>query len=166
MNKLILRTLFIVVLAVISVPLIAGVYKYVDENGNVVFTDSPPADEKTEEVVLPKVQTIEKFNEPLPRRSSTASKTKPKASVFTVSMSPANGETIRANGGVVAVNAILDPEPDFPIKTNFYLDGSLISSNVGTSGSISNVDRGEHNFQVEVINTKTGATVGLSLIHV
>ena len=75
-------------------------------------------------------------------------------------MSPANGETIRANGGVVAVNAILDPEPDFPIKTNFYLDGSLISSNVGTSGSISNVDRGEHNFQVEVINTKTGATVG------
>lgn len=160
MSKFLFRAILVTTLAWLSAPLIAGVYKYVDENGNVVFTDTPPAVETIEEVKLPKIQTSEKYNAPLPRNSLIKPKPKPKATDFKVTMSPANGETIRANGGQITVNAILDPAPDFPIKTNFYLNGTLANTSTGTSGSVSNIDRGEHSFRVEVLNADSGETIG------
>jgi len=160
MNIFITRSFFLIALVALSAPLVADVYKYIDENGNVVFTDAPPAEESIEEVILPKIQTTEKYNAPLPRGTIARTESKPKASVYNVSMSPASGATIRANGGVVAVNAILDPSPDFSIRTKFFLDGVLITENSGTSASISNIARGTHNFMVEVVNADSGNSVG------
>lgn len=160
MKKQFLKTFLFTTLVWLSAPLLAGVYKYVDENGNVVFTDTPPAEETIEEVKLPKIQTSEKYNAPLPRNGLIKPKPKPKSKEFTVTMSPASGETIRANGGQITLNAMLDPAPDFPVKTNFYLDGTLASTSAGTSGSVSNIDRGEHSFRVEVLNADSGETIG------
>ncbi len=160
MTKYIPGSIFLIALASIAAPLVADVYKYVDENGNIVFTDAPPANETIEEVILPKIQTTEKYNAPLPRGSINRTEAKPKVSVFEVSMSPASGEAIRANGGVVSISAIVDPEPNFSLRTNFYLDGELITTNSGTTASISNVDRGAHNLMIEVMNADSGAIIG------
>lgn len=159
MNKKLLIALLLITPLLLA-PLTAGVYKYTDENGNVVFTDAPPATQETEEIDLPEIQSTTEFNAPraIPRRS--ARKNGSSSENFTVSMTPANGEAIRANGGVVAVSASIDPTPKFALSAKFYLDGALVATSSSMSSSISNVERGEHTFMVEVMNSKSGVVVG------
>lgn len=46
------KCLFVLFLSVLSVPAMTDVYRYVDENGNVVFSDEPPRDVESEVVEL------------------------------------------------------------------------------------------------------------------
>lgn len=46
------KCLYVLLLSVLSVPAMADVYKYVDEDGNVVFSDEPPPDADSEVVEL------------------------------------------------------------------------------------------------------------------
>ncbi len=52
-QKALLVFLTLILLAVLSAPLAAQVYKTVDENGNVVYTDQPPADGSAPVVLRP-----------------------------------------------------------------------------------------------------------------
>ena len=46
------KCFYVLLFSVLSAPALADVYKYVDENGNVVFSDEPPPDTDSEVVEL------------------------------------------------------------------------------------------------------------------
>jgi len=159
-NNLYISALLLILLG--SGPLLADVFKYVDENGNIVFTDSPPPEQETEEVDLPQLQTSERYNPPIsvPRRSNQKKSKSNSADQYEVSLNVANGEAIRANSGILAVSASVDPQPNFPVSTNYYLDGNLVATAPGLSSSIEGVDRGDHNIRIEVVDSASGAAIG------
>ncbi len=151
-------------IALICTPALAGVYKYIDENGNVVFTDAPPVEQQTEEVDLPELQTTEKYRPSGSNYTAPGTKKSGKRSGaqarFDFTLSPEDGATIRANGGQITASVNITPAPEIPITVNFYLDGALVAESDSTSAVISGLDRGSHSIEAELIASETGMILG------
>lgn len=154
----------LILIALICIPALAGVYKYVDENGNVVFTDAPPVEQKTEEVDLPELQTTEKYRPSGSTYTAPGTKKSGKRSGaqarFDFTLSPEDGATIRANGGQITASVNITPAPEIPITVNFYLDGALVAESDSTSAVLSGLDRGSHSIEAELIASETGMILG------
>ena len=151
-------------IALICAPALAGVYKYVDENGNVVFTDAPPVEQQTEEVELPEIQTSEKYRPSGSTYSAPGTKKSGKRSGaqarFDFSLSPEDGATIRANGGQITASVNITPAPEIPVTVNFYVDGALVAESESTSAVLTGLDRGSHSIEAELIASETGMILG------
>lgn len=150
----------LILIALICTSALAGVYKYTDENGNVVFTDAPPVEQETEEVDLPELQTTEKYRPSGSTYTAPGTKKSTKRSGaqarFEVTLSPEDGASIRANGGQITASVNITPAPEIPVTVNFYVDGALVAESESTSAEISGLDRGEHSIEAELIASETG----------
>ena len=129
------------------------VYKTVDENGNVIFTDKPS--DEAEEVKIQELEnTIDNPN-PAKYRAST-----PKPDVFAYESftvtSPENGAGIRSNNGSVSISLNLEPALNRGHKVIVSMDGKQIGT--GLSVSLQNVDRGTHSISAKVVDG-TGKTM-------
>lgn len=157
-----MRNVALMLLLMVTFPLSAEVFKYVDKDGNIVFTDTPPPEEESEEVDLPDIQTSDSYSGSVPRVSTPRSSRKNSQSgeALSISLSPADGETIRANGGEITAVVSLSPEPEFPVSVNFYLDGAKVATSEGYSAVISGLNRGEHTIEAEVTDAGTGRILG------
>lgn len=125
-----------------------SVYKTVDENGNVIFTDKP-----SEEALEIKIKDLDNsINNPNPGRYK-ASAQKPeeedKYESFAVT-SPENGAGIRSNSGNVSISVSLAPSLNSGHKIIISMDGKEVGS--GTSVSLQNVDRGTHSITARVVD--------------
>lgn len=140
---------------------LAEVYKSVDENGNVIFTDQPS--ENAEKIHIKEVQTIEtrkpqsEETAPVEAGSDEGSEQDAEAGPEYTSVSitsPANDSAIRANDGNITISAAVLPslKADAGHQLALYMDSKLVSAGPGTQFSLSNVDRGTHNFSVAVID--------------
>lgn len=156
----------LLLLALLSTSLIAGVYKYIDEEGNVVFTDAPPAEQQIEEVELPELQTSKKYRPsgaasvPGATGSNKNGRRSGADARFSFTLTPADGEAIRANGGEITASVSIVPAPEIPITVNFYVDGALVAESSSTSAQISGLDRGSHTIEAELIASDTGMILG------
>lgn len=123
------------------------VYKTVDENGRVIFTDKP-----TEDAETVKIQKLENtIDNPNPAKYRPSSP-KPEAFAykrFTVT-SPENGAGIRSNNGNVSITLSLEPALVSGHKVVISMDGKQIGTGLGVS--LQNVDRGTHSISAKVIN--------------
>jgi len=125
------------------------IYKHIDQNGNVVFSDSP-----SEESSIVELQALPILNFP-PPPATKAPKHAPKAfrySTFKIS-SPQQNETIRNNNGIINVAMSVDPALKKGHRLQLLLDGS--PSNAPSTAStfkLENVDRGSHRLQANVFN--------------
>ncbi|NIP16311.1 MAG: DUF4124 domain-containing protein [Pseudomonadales bacterium] len=139
------------------------IYKTIDEDGNVVFTDTPPRADGPSETV-----TVSSPNSFDPAEAGTEGSTRqlwivdPDAedetpgevyAALTIT-SPEEDENIRENAGNVTVTVKLEPpnlQPGHRIR--LLLDGSP-TGGTSTTGlfALTNVDRGTHSLKAEVVD--------------
>jgi len=142
-------------LLVSTTGLSAAVYKSVDAQGNVVYTDEAVGNGKP--INLPPLSTI-----PAPKyTSSQPSAVKPGDSgsrYKSISIvSPTQDATLRDNTGAVPVSAGLVPSLNVAAghQLQFYLDGQTQGEATDSSQIIiANVDRGAHNVSVAVVDSE------------
>ncbi len=129
------------------------IYKIVDENGNVIFTDKATYD--AEKIEVEDVQTIKQA----PLTSNASSKIKKNFSssnelyqAFSV-VKPANGEGYRNNAGTVNIQLSLQPSLIRGHSVLIKLDGEQISKGTSLSAKLTNMERGEHTLTAQVLSS-------------
>ncbi len=154
------RLIALALVCAASLPAMAEVYKTVDEDGNVTYTDNPAAKEgKVEAVKLPAVNTQ-------PALKTTTDKTKKSeasSGYKEVSiLSPAQDATIPPGQLNVVVQVFMEPalQPGHLIQL-LHNGQPYGDAAYATSFSIDQLIRGEHNVQAQVIDEK-GNTVASS----
>ena len=132
---------------------LAAVYKSVDAQGNVVYTDEPQGDAKP--VDLPPLSTIPppRSLQQAPAKMSTdeAGPVYEQVSIVT----PANDETLRDNTGNVAVSVALEPALNRAAghRFQFFLDGQTEGEpKISERTVFQGLDRGTHTVEVAVVD--------------
>ena len=131
----------------------AAVYQWVDEQGNVVYTDNPGGG--AEPVELPPLSTV-----PAPSFSPSLPSSEDRAEELDYSklsiLSPTQDATLRDNTGAVDVNVVLEPDLNGAVghRFQYYLDGQAQGKTTESAWvSFTNVDRGTHNLEVAVVDS-------------
>lgn len=152
---------YIFLLLLITTLVQAEVYRSVDEQGNVIFSDT--SSDNAEKVELQEsfiytppviIDLPEEESSPVPIEIAT-----PHYAI--VITSPNQNETLRENAGNVIVEINLAPElsADRGDKLIFTLDGNLKSAAQDTNSyTFENVDRGSHIASVSVVD-KNGKVI-------
>lgn len=133
----------------VNYSLAAEVYRQVDEEGNVIFTDQPAKGAEKVEVKPPNVHNFPQPPEikPLPRQT-------PKQPLYKAIeiTSPANDATIR-NPGDVLIRAAVSPNLRRYHKVRFTDNGQpLEAPSRSLSLQLYNLSRGTHIIKVEVLD--------------
>jgi hypothetical protein len=165
LKRIVLLGIFSTPGLLLSTQTMAGttIYKTVDENGNVVFTDTPPrADGSSETITLsspnsfdPAETATEGSNRQLWIVDPDAEEEAPGELYGALTItSPEADETVRENAGNVTVTVKLEPpnlQPGHRIR--LLLDGSP-TGGTNTTGlfALTNVDRGTHSLKAEVVD--------------
>ncbi len=130
----------------------ATVYKWVDENGKVHFSDKPV---KNAEVVElnENTQNSIKLPDPITLPNIGAPDDTNQASYKLNIVSPNEEETIRSNEGKITIIANSNPQLSSPHEFVLYMDGQQLGG-AQKNGlfKLSDIDRGEHNFVVKVLS--------------
>ena len=151
-----MKTLFFCIIALLPFSLNAAMYKWVDENGEIVYSDEPPH-EGAEEIKPPKLTTTPAVKykpspKPEPEKKEAFSYT-----ALSVT-SPTKAEHIRDNAGNIAVSIAINPALN--TAEGHYLSLQVNGRTVmprftSTSTTINNADRGANAISVAV-HDKTG----------
>lgn len=135
------------------------VYQYIDEQGNVVFTDKPVEGGHKREVKDP---AVIKFKErPVPavlKESETGRKQEkesPQQYTRLAIVKPEQDSSFQENTGTVAVSLAIQPE--LQLKFGHYvqvsLDGNWLPTKYASNSlTINNVNRGSHAIKVAVMD--------------
>jgi len=152
---------FLILLLVMAYPALADVYKTVDKDGRVIYSDSP-ANEKAEKVELRELNTVPK-SETLPSAISIGSSRvqEEKISYKIDIISPGSEVTIPPGQRDLAIAVSLDN----PLRQNhllvYFMDGELLEETTMSNILVSDVPRGSHTLVVEAID-ESGQSLGTS----
>ena len=141
----------LVSLLLVSTTAVSEVYKVVDQNGKVTYTDNPPADNPTTESVdLPTINT-----QPAPAlQPQTEGKAAEATDYSQVSITnPAHDSTVPP--GQLSVNVQISTEPALQLGhgVQLFYDNQPYNEPVpATSFQISGMERGEHTLQAKIID--------------
>ena len=146
-----------------SLSVSAQVYRSVDKNGNVIFTDKPSPDSKKVHVAPVQTYTLPtKPKKPDVTPSATtpadapagdATVTKPPKRYKIAFVSPENDAVVRQNAGSLTVNVSIKPDLFKTDKIQFSLNGEAVGEPAsGTSAVIPFVDRGTHTIGAKVLS--------------
>lgn len=126
------------------------VYKTVDADGNIIFTDTPS--KNAEEINIQDIQTIKNPNAgaALPERRLLGDNDKKPAYKSVVVTNPKDGAGIRSNNGDISISISLKPALLPGHKIIISMDGEEVGT--GNSVSLQNVDRGTHDIKVTVVD--------------
>jgi len=159
--KAFLLTLTVLFLALAAAPLTAEVYKVVDKDGNVTYTDQPPGD-GSKPIKLQPISVVE----------TPVYEIKAKPAVEGEDGKPLSLRTLR---GMYRDFAIVAPQseesiwhPDRPItvawstgtplqtgmKASVSVDGQLQANTTDRVVSVANLERGEHTVTAELTNER------------
>lgn len=143
------------------------IYKTVDENGNVVFTDIPPReDEKSEQVVIENPNSFDAaeaapdegqwiVEQPGDQSGNGGGQTAATFRYGTLSVaSPANDEAVRDNAGNVTIIANVAPRLQPGHVMRLFMDGSVVQEGPQTTFNLTNVDRGTHTVKLDITDDK------------
>lgn len=139
------------------------IYKTVDEDGNVVFTDVPPRpDQRGETVDLNSGNSFtppERDNEGIsleawrgeaPGGPEDEEEAVTRYRSLQVA-SPEDDAAVRNNAGNVSITAAVDPDLQPGHTLQLFLDGELQQSGGTTTFQLNNVDRGTHEVQLRIV---------------
>jgi len=159
--KIIKFTITLLLCVVFTSSAFAEMYKWVDKDGNISYSDQPPF-KGAQKLDAPAITTVPATDIPekQPAVSAEASKSKNKDTTsysYLKIISPENDATIRNNEGNFSVSITLKPALD--TKHGHYLsvfmDGKVVQDKIyASSVSLNNIDRGTHNISVAVKNKK------------
>ena len=159
MNKLTLLTLSLIP-TFLSFNATAEMYKWVDENGNITYSDTPPV--KEAEALRPPVLNTVPTVKPKPKASAPEERPE-KPTIYTRLdiTSPSNNATVRDNSGNISISMktvpALNTKQGHTISVS--LDGKMIKDKIqSTTTSLDNIDRGSHTISASIKNKK-GSTL-------
>ncbi len=148
----------LLIVALLLAPLAgAQIYKTVDEQGNVSFSDIPPADgRQAEEIRLRETNSTPPppvLVRPEPAADDSDGE-EAEATNYQVAISePANETSIPMGPGNFSVSARVEPALADGALLQLYIDGSPSGSpQSGTSWGLTNVFRGAHDLTVAVVD--------------
>ena len=161
-DRFMVRLIVVALVLTWSLAAHSGVYRWVDDEGNVVFSDTPPPQNSItrdiQQVNIPPVKTVPALQAPRISTNQRSNKT-PRQPYKQFSIThPATDTAIRENTGNVKVQTLLNPSLQASDRVTLYMDGQVISEGRQTSFQLSNVDRGTHTLHAEV-KDKTGKTL-------
>ena len=133
----------------------AAVYKTVDEQGNVIYTDEPAGN--GEPIKLPPLSTVPppNYQPSTPAGSSSnvaAAGQYEKLAIIT----PSQDETVRDNTGNINVRVAIKPNLNKAAghRLQYFLDGQKEGEPSSSDQAVyTNVDRGAHTVEVAVVDT-------------
>lgn len=141
-------------LLLLALPADAQIYKYLDANGNPVFSSQPPEGVAAEKVELPAPSIVA----PQPPSQPEAAKPKtqePSGEIRYTRLELtgiADGESLRANNGSFSVEVTIEPKLRPGHSLRLLLDGQPYGQpGRSTHLELVNLDRGEHSLEVEVL---------------
>lgn len=153
----IMRIPLLVMLFFMSLSVSAEVYRSVDEDGNVIFSDQPSPG--AEEIKIDKIQTIDAppvKPKPLDTGSEKSRDKNKEAYSKVAILTPTNDESISANDGNISVGVSVSPE----LQTKnghqvvLFLDGNEVARSTSMKLDLTNLDRGTHTLAVAVMDEK------------
>ncbi len=125
----------------------AEIFKSVDENGNVVFSDLPPAGDAAEPVTVEPVNSYDTAQATPPSAPTTGAAATIDADYYGIFRitDPATDTAIRDNAGNVAITFTLMPGLRGDHRLQLLLDGTPAPATLDDSRfQLTNVDRGTH----------------------
>ncbi len=151
--------LFWFCLLLFTLPLYSAqtVHRWVDEQGNVHFSDQPSGQHQSEliEVVPPTASStpVSETQQPEVVASAEAANAQRPTGPLLIIESPSNGEIVRENSGLVIVKASLAPLPTGSFTMRVILDGQQKgSANNTLVVELENVERGMHQLELQVFD--------------
>lgn len=152
-----MRTLLLAILLLLPQLGTAQIYKTTDGDGNVSYSDTPPASGPSEQVKLRETNSTPapEMVEPAPSYSDPAEDTEEGAEYSVTISSPANETTIPMGPGNFSITASVEPALSQGALLQLYVDGSP-SGNPQSSNSwtLTNVFRGAHDLKVAVVSNR------------
>ena len=148
------------------------IYKTVDTDGNVIYTDVAPKDTAAAEAAEVKFESLNQFENPAPATTpatlgseAIAGDDAPEAEADTPEAltylsatlaSPGNDETVRANNGAMTMRASVMPTLHPGHSIRFFIDGRPVGTTQQLTLAIDNVDRGTHDAQFVILDAAGG----------
>jgi hypothetical protein len=144
----------------------AEVYKWMDEDGNVHYSDRSP-EEDSEPLELPKgvyytppalVAGSEQDEAPVPAKRPVGYET-------LVITKPAMNETVYSNQGLVTVQLSVEPALASGHEFKFTFDGRPLQERyTDTTVVLNNIERGSHTLKVQVMDGETVVETSKSVV--
>ncbi|GGI82523.1 DUF4124 domain-containing protein [Shewanella gelidii] len=157
-----MRLFLLACLAVVPIIAQATVYRWVDENGKVHYSDKPTSNA---EIVTLKENTHNKVTVPKAidyEKDVTAQEAEVAVDYKLSIISPEQEATIRDNDGNVDIVATTQPKPPKSALYTLYMDGKLVGeAQHNAVFNLKNIDRGTHQFEVKMI-TQSGKVLASS----
>lgn len=142
-------------------------YKWIDENGNVHYTDEPR--KGAEEITIKEVPAIKMKPVTIPNLGQTApgnSQSNPVVSYQNLTLlEPQNDGVVRNNAGAVTLTAQIEPDlmPEHSIR--FFLDGKPVDSDPRIlTVTVTEVSYGSHSASFVVLD-KDGKQISSSKVN-
>lgn len=150
-----MRTLIAVLVLILATPALADeVYKWVDENGVVHYTDKPPSRD-AEPAKLPPLQTYKGGTAPDLRKFDKGPQGgKPAAGAAQLQIvTPSRDETFRSAERTVPIAVMVTPSLTEGQRLIYIVDGKPVSMpTADTSLALTGVDRGSHSVVVTLVS--------------
>ncbi|WP_076415285.1 DUF4124 domain-containing protein [Shewanella sp. UCD-KL12] len=145
-----MRTAVIMALLLLTTLAQAAVYKWVDKDGKVHYSDKPIENSQAVEF---KSNTQNQIKIQTPAAiSSEVTEDEPKVSYQIKINSPSEEETIRDNEGNITIMATISPDLAAKHVLVLLMDGVVVGAPQNTPiFNLENVDRGEHSFVIKAV---------------
>ncbi|MEL4431941.1 MULTISPECIES: DUF4124 domain-containing protein [Shewanella] len=144
-----MRAFTLISLLLLSLFAQATVYKWVDKDGKVHYSDEP---HPNAEVVELKEKTLNQIALPPVKNDADDSQVIQQIQYQVVITSPTEEETVRDNNGDFQVTATVTPEIKSQYLMALKLDGQTVGQpQVGGIFQLKNIDRGEHTIVVDAM---------------
>jgi hypothetical protein len=151
-TRFISKLLTIFVLATNASLISAQVYKHVDKEGNVTYTDEPQK-KGDQPISLPEPTTIKIAPAP---KSSTGEGSRISAKQKAIQydsveiISPNNDEAIRSNSGDITIQISSSPALQGNHLYVVFIDGAKAQQSAASSVTLTNLDRGSHTASIRI----------------
>lgn len=130
----------------------AEVYKTVDKNGRVTYTDVPPENVAAKPVELKSINSIPA--PPVVPVESASPAAQPDAEYTVEILAPENGKTLLANERSVEVSVGVNQNLKNGNKLAYKVDGNTVHTGIEMKFTIVEPPRGEHSLTVDVVNSE------------
>ncbi|RVU83289.1 DUF4124 domain-containing protein [Leucothrix sargassi] len=166
-----MRKLSLLVIGLLSPSiLMAAMYSWTDASGNLIFGDTPPQGVTAKEITPPKLTVLEGFATRYSsggESSSAKPSTRAESTNLTVTavyeqlrvIAPKQGQAIRANDGDVSAAVSFSPKLLANHQLMFVLDGQEVSRGGSKVANMANLDRGEHNLVVSIVDADSNVII-------
>lgn len=138
----------------------AEIYKTVDKNGRITYSDTPPPNTNAKPVELKPINTTPAVVA-TPNYTPTPTQNMDSPPYQVQLIAPINGTTLMPNERSVTLSASLNQNLQNGDVFVYKIDGEIITKTTEFSYSYNEPPRGEHSLTVEVVNTE-GTTLAQS----